>query len=279
MKNEEIFNLKNEFNKRVNNLIDGNHFRIKQLSNFMKFYSEDKKSIVDCFKETFYKVKGEIPKIMFECLTDVISSTFYKDNKKEDSYHVLFSQLLFHEFYWMVKKFRTKKQIEIIEKLIISWSEKKWGPCKQAIYLNEFTDFLLAILQDHKINMDNESYNQNLDDIIIDNYLTEKSNSFIINGLKNPLIKQYFNIYLNDKILESQYGENVSKDEFIGLLSNNNPNLMRRKNGIVKKFKPVFSTLKNKLMEQIVRRELFLKQLIENRDKIYSEYVENLKEK
>ena len=40
MLNVEGFNLQEEFNKRIKNLSDANHFRIKQLSNFIKFFNE-----------------------------------------------------------------------------------------------------------------------------------------------------------------------------------------------------------------------------------------------
>ena len=75
----ENFNLQEEFNKRVDRLKEGNLFRTKQLSNFMKFYNEDKKSMVEYFRDSFLYQNGDVPKIMFECLTDVISTTFFKE--------------------------------------------------------------------------------------------------------------------------------------------------------------------------------------------------------
>ena len=278
MLNVEGFNLQEEFNKRIKNLSDANHFRIKQLSNFIKFFNEDKKAIVDYFRESFVNLKGEIPKVMFECLTDVISSTFYKDSQSEDSYYVLFSKLLLNEFHWMVKKFRTKQQIEIVANLIKSWSEKKWGPCKEAIYLKDFTDYLNTLLTEHKINMDDECYVLHLDDTAFDQYLNSKANSFIMNGLRNSFIKQYFNLYLKDKVLNSQYYQNVDKQEFMNLILREDQDITRRKLGVINKFKPIFLILKEKLMEQIIRRELFIRQLLLNRNQLYMQYEHYLEE-
>ena len=50
----------------------------------------------------------------------------------------------------------------------------------------------------------------------------------------------------------------------------------RRKNTAIK-FKPIFEALKEKLMEQLVRREIFIKQLLTNRDELYQDFVKNLK--
>ena len=50
-----------------------------------------------------------------------------------------------------------------------------------------------------------------------------------------------------------------------------------QKRNVVIKFKPIFEALKIKLMDQIVRRELFIKQLLKNRDELYKEYEQNLK--
>ena len=273
----EGFNLSEEFNKRVQRLSGGNLFRIKQLSNFVKFYNEDKKAMVECFRDSFVNQNGDIPKIMFESLSDIISTTFYKESQKENAYYVLFSQLLVTEFVWMVKKFQTKQQIDIVSNLIKSWSEKKWGPMKEAIYLKEFTDYLLEILSEHKINMEDENYVKQLDDDIFVQNLNSRANSFIMNGLKNPFIREYFNLDTKDKILEEQYRHNVDKDEFINLMNSNDPNLLNRKKNIALKFKPIFETLKEKLMLQIVRRELFIKELLNNRDQLYQEYEQNLK--
>ena len=273
----EGFNLSEEFNKRVQKLSGGNLFRIKQLSNFVKFYNEDKKAMVECFRDSFVNQNGDIPKIMFESLSDIISTTFYKESQKENAYYVLFSPLLVSEFVWMVKKFQTKQQIDIVSNLIKSWSEKKWGPMKEAIYLKEFTDFLLGILSEHKINMEDENYVKQLDDDIFVQNLNSRANSFIMNGLKNPFIREYFNLDTKDKILEEQYRHNVDKDEFINLMNSNDPNLLNRKKNIALKFKPIFETLKEKLMLQIVRRELFIKELLNNRDQLYQEYEQNLK--
>lgn len=275
----EGINLPEEFSKRVNNLKEGNHFRIKQLSNFVKYYNEDRKAMVDLWRESFVNLKGDQPKIMFECLTDIISTTFYKDNQEENSYHVLFAKLLYEEFYWMVKKFRTKQQIDIVYNLIKSWSENKWGPQKNAIYKEDFINDLLNTLNEHKSNMDDELYIKHLDDAIFDQYLNSKANSFIVNGLSNKFIKEYFNLDTNDKILDVQYCNNVDKEEFLNLMNSNDPNLNRRKKGIVQKFKPIFMKLKEKIMEQIVRRELFIKQLMINRNKLYKEYENYLNQK
>ena len=198
----EGFNLPEEFNKRVERLSDGNLFRIKQLSNFVKFYNDDKKAMVDCFRDSFVNQNGEIPKIMFECLTDIISTTFYKEGQNENSYQVLFSKLLYSEFIWMVKKFKTKQQIDIVSNLIKSWSEKKWGPMKDAIYLKDFTDYLLEIVSEHKINMEDEKYVKQLDDDIFVQNLNSRANSFIMNGLQNPFIRDYFNLDMNERGLE-----------------------------------------------------------------------------
>ena len=273
----EGFNLLEEFNKRVQRLEDGNLFRIKQLSNFVKFYNEDKKAMVECFRDSFVNQNGDIPKIMFECLTDIISTTFYKESRSENSYYVIFSNLLYTEFVWMVKKFKTKHQIDILSNLIKSWSEKKWGPLKEAIYLKDFTDYLMEILSEHKINMDDERYVKQLDDDIFVQNLNSRANSFITNGLKNPFIREYFNLDTKDKILDEQYRRNVNKDEFINLMNNTDPNILNRKRNIAIKFRPIFEALKEKLMDQIIRRELFIKQLLKNRDELYQEFEKNIK--
>ena len=273
----EGFNLTEEFNKRVQRLSDGNLFRIKQLSNFVKFYNEDKKAMVECFRDSFVNQNGDIPKIMFESLSDIISTTFYKESQKENAYYVLFSQLLANEFVWMVKKFKTKQQIDIISNLIKSWSEKKWGPMKEAIYLKQFTDYLGAILSEHKINLEDENYVKQLDDDIFVQNLNSRANSFIMNGLQNSFIREYFNLDTKDKILEEQYRQNVDKDEFINLMNSTDPNLLNRKKNIAVKYKPIFEALKEKLILQIVRRELFIKELLNNRDQLYQEFEQNLK--
>ena len=273
----EGFNLQEEFNKRVQRLQDGNLFRIKQLSNFVKFYNEDKKAMVDCFRDSFVNQNGDIPKIMFECLTDIISTTFYKERLNENAYYVLFSNLLYNEFVWMVKKLKTKQQIDIVSNLIKSWSERKWGPLKEQIYLKDFTDYLMGIISEHKINMEDEAYVKQLDNDIFEQNLNSRANSFIMNGLKNPFIIDYFNIDTKDKVLDELYRRNVNTEEFMNLMNNNDPNMLNRKRNVVIKFKPIFEVLKIKLMDQIVRRELFIKQLLKNRDELYKEYEQNLK--
>ena len=272
----EGLNLPEEFNKRVQRLSEGNLFRIKQLSNFVKFYNEDKKAMVDCFRDSFVNQNGDIPKIMFECLTDIISTTFYKESQNKNSYYVLFSQLLHSEFGWMVKKFKTNHQIDIVSNLIKSWSEKKWGPMKEAIYLKDFTDYLLAILSEHKINMEDEKYVKQLDDDIFVQNLNSRANSFIMNGLLNPFIREYFNLDMKDKILDEQYRTNVDKDQFINIMDNADPKLISKKKHIAFKYKPIFEALKEKLIAQIVRRELFIKKLLNNRDELYQEFEQNL---
>lgn len=274
----ESFSLQDEFNKRINRLSDANHFRIKQLSNFIKYYDEDKKTMVDCFKESFITQKDEIPKIMFECLTDVISSTFFKDRQNEDSYQVLFSKLLLTEFNWMAKKFRTKQQIEVVSSLIKSWSEKKWGPCKEAIYQNEFTEYLSTLLTEHKINMDDQSYINHLDDTIYYQYLSSKTYSFIMNGLKNDFIKQFMNLDIKDKALEYFYRQNVNIDEFMKLINDQNPDTRRRKMLIMYKYKPIFIKLKELIIRQITSREIFIRKLLTNRNELYKEYEKYLAE-
>lgn len=273
----EGFNLPEEFNKRVERLSDGNLFRIKQLSNFVKFYNDDKKAMVDCFRDSFVNQNGEIPKIMFECLTDIISTTFYKEGQNENSYQVLFSKLLYSEFIWMVKKFKTKQQIDIVSNLIKSWSEKKWGPMKDAIYLKDFTDYLLEIVSEHKINMEDEKYVKQLDDDIFVQNLNSRANSFIMNGLQNPFIRDYFNLDMNDKIIDDQYRNNVNKDEFMNLMNNTDPNTFNRKRDIMNKYRPIFEALKEKLITQIVRREIFIKELTNNRNQLYDEFENKLK--
>lgn len=273
----EGFNLQEEFNKRVQRLQDGNLFRIKQLSNFVKFYNEDKKAMVDCFRDSFVNQNGEIPKIMFECLTDIISTTFYKERLNENAYYVLFSNLLYNEFIWMVKKLKTKQQIDIVSNLIKSWSERKWGPLKEQIYLKDFTDYLMGIISEHKINMEDEAYVKQLDNDIFEQNLNSRANSFIMNGLKNPFIIDYFNIDTKDKVLDELYRKNVNIEEFMNLMNNNDASVLNRKRNVVIKFKPIFEALKVKLMDQIVRRELFIKKLLKNRDELYQEYELNLK--
>ena len=272
----EGFNLQKELNKRVEKLKEGNLFRIKQLSNFVKFYNEDKKAMVDCFRDSFVYQSGDVPKAMFECLTDIISTTFYKEPNNVNAYYVLFSNLLYTEFSWMVKKLKTEQQLDIVSNLIKSWSEKKWGPLKEQIYKNDFTDYLQNILLEHKINLADDWYVKQLDDEILDQNLKSRANSFIMNGLKLPFIRDYYNLEVRDKILDEQYSFNVNKDEFINLMNKNDPKLLNRKRGNATKYKPIFEALKQRYMEQIVRRELFIKQLLQERDKLYTEFEQNL---
>ena len=276
MLNEE-FNLFEEFKKRVERLQNGNFLRIKQLSNFVKFYGNDRKEMVEYFRDVYVDQDGDIPKLMFECLTDIISTTFYKQSKQENSFYVLFSKMLFSEFGWMVKKFKTKHQIEQITNLIKSWSEFKWGPLKEPIYLEDFTNFLCEILFEHEINLDDQNYVKQLDNDIYLLNLNSRANNFIKNGLQNDLVREYFNIDARDKVLEEQFRLNVNKNEFIELMENNDPKLLNRKKNIVMKFRPIFDALKNKLMEQIVRREMFIKQLLTERDNLCSEYEQGIK--
>ena len=79
------------------------------------------------------------------------------------------------------------------------------------------------------------------------------------------------------KILEEQYRNNVDKDTFMNLMNSTDENLLNRRKNTAIKYKPIFLALKEKLMEQIVRRELFIKQLLNNRDNLYQDFVQNLK--
>ena len=232
--------------------------------------------MVDCFRDSFVDLNGDVSKAMFECLTDIISTTFYKEPNNLNAYYVLFSNLLYTEFGWMVKKFKTKQQLDIVSDLIKSWSEKKWGPLKEQIYKNDFTDYLLTIIAEHKINLDDDMYVKQLDDEILDENLKSKANSFILNGLKLPFIRDYYNLDAKDKILDAQYRDNVNRDEFINLMNNNDPKMLNRKRNIAIKFKPIFEALKQKNMEQIVKREFFIKQLLQERDKLYNEFEQKL---
>ena len=135
----------------------------------------------------------------------------------------------------------------------------------------------MEILSEHKINMDDERYVKQLDDDIFVQNLNSRANSFITNGLKNPFIREYFNLDTKDKILDEQYRRNVNKDEFINLMNNTDPNILNRKRNIAIKFRPIFEALKEKLMDQIIRRELFIKQLLKNRDELYQEFEKNIK--
>ena len=185
--------------------------------------------------------------------------------------------MLYKEFTWMVKKFKTKEHIEIVSNLIRSWTEPKWGPMKEAIYLKDFTDYLGEFLSEHKINMEDENYVKQLDDDIFVQNLNSRANSFIMNGLQNPFIREYFNLDTKDKILEEQYRRNVDKDEFMNLMNSTDPNLFNRKRNIALKYRPIFEALKEKLILQIVRRELFIKEILNNRDQIYQDFEQNLK--
>ena len=273
----ENFNLQEEFNKRVQRLKEGNLFRIKQLANFMKFYNEDKKSMVEYFRDSFLYQNGDVPKIMFEALTDVISTTFFKESQNRNSYYIIFSDMLYKEFDWMVKKFKTKEHIEIISNLIKSWSEPKWGPLKEAMYLKDFTGYLLKIIEEHKINLEDEKYKQGLEEEIFVQNFNSRASMFITDGLKNNFIREYFNLDLRDKILDEQYRNNVDKTKFMDLMNNNDENLLNRRKKMAIHYKPIFLALKEKLMEQIFRREMFIKQLLTNRDNLYQDFVKNLK--
>ena len=216
---------------------------------------------------------------MFESLTDVISTTFFRESQKRDgdAYYIIFSNMLYKEFDWMVKKFKTKEHIEIITNLIKSWNEPKWGPMKEPMYRKDFTDYLLKIINEHKINLEDEKYRQGLEqDIFVQNF-NSKANMFISDGLKNSFIRDYFNLDLRDKILEEQYKNNVDKDTFINLMDDTDEKKMNRKKLNAIKYKPIFMALRDKLMDQLIRREMFIKQLIENRDNLYQEFVKNLK--
>ena len=276
MLNENI-NLQEEFNKRVQRLKEGNLFFIKQLSNFMKYYNEDKRAMVEYFKESFLYQNGDIPKIMFEALTDVISTTFFRESQDPNSYYILFCDMLYNEFIWMVKKFRTKEHIDIVSNLIKSWSEPKWGPMKEAMYKRDVTDFLTKIINEHKINLEDEKYRQGLEEEIFVQNLNSKSNMFISDGLKIGIIRDYFNLDLRDKIIEEQYNKNVSKDDFINLMNDKDESSLNRRKKIAIKYRPIFLALKDKLMEQIVRREMFIKQLLNNRNELYQDFLSNIK--
>lgn len=276
MLNENL-NLQEEFNKRVQRLKEGNLFRTKQLSNFMKFYNEDKKSMVEYFCDSFLNQSGDVPKIMFECLTDVISTTFFKESQNRNSYYIIFSDMLYKEFDWMVKKFKTKEHLEIISNLIKSWTEPKWGPMKEAMYRKDFTDYLLKIIHEHKINLEDEKYRQGLEDEIFTQNFNSRANMFINEGLKNSFIREYFNLDLRDKILEEQYRNNVNKEEFMNLMNSTDEKMATRKKYTAIKFKPIFQALREKLMEQVIRREMFIRQLVVNRDNLYQDYVNNIK--
>ena len=276
MLNENI-NLQEEFNKRVQRLKEGNLFRIKQLANFMKFYNEDKRSMVEYFRDSFFDQVGDVPKIMFEVITDVISTTFFKESQDRNAYYIIFSDMLYKEFAWMVKKFKTKEHIDIVSNLIRSWNEPKWGPLKEAMYLKDFTDYLLKIIEEHRINLEDEKYRQGLDDDIFVQNFNSRANMFITEGLKNNFIREYFNLDLRDKIIEELYRNNVDKEKFMNLMDSNDESLMNRRKNTAIKFKPIFEALKEKLMEQLVRREIFIKQLLTNRDELYQDFVKNLK--
>ena len=276
MLNENI-NIQEEFNKRVQRLKEGNLFRIKQLANFMKFYNEDKRSMVEYFRDAFFDQVGDVPKIMFEVITDVISSTFFKESQDRNAYYVIFSDMLYKEFAWMVKKFKTKEHIDIVSNLIRSWTEPKWGPLKEAMYLKDFTDYLLKIIEEHKINLEDEKYRQGLDDEIFVQNFNSRANMFITEGLKNNFIREYFNLDLRDKIIEELFRNNVDKEKFMNLMDSTDESLMNRRKNTAIKFKPIFEALKEKLMEQLVRREMFIKQLLTNRDELYQDFVKNLK--
>ena len=273
----ENMNLQEEFNKRVQRLKEGNVLRIKQLSNFMKFYNEDKRAMVEYFKDSFLLQSGDIPKIMFEVLTDVISTTFFKESQNKDSYYIIFCDMLYNEFLWMVKKFKTKEHIDLISNLIKSWSEAKWGPLKEAMYKKDVTEYLTKIINEHKINLEDEKYRQGLEQDILVQNLNSKSNIFISDGLKISFIRDYFNLDLRDKIIEEQYRKNVNKEEFMNLMNNKDEGLLNRKKNIAIKYRPIFLALKDKLMEQIVRREMFIKQLLNNRNELYNDFLNNIK--
>jgi len=273
----ENFNLQEEFNKRVERLKEGNLFRTKQLSNFMKFYNEDKKSMVEYFRDSFLNQNGDVPKIMFECLTDVISTTFFKESQNRNSYYIIFSDMLYQEFEWMVKKFKTNEHIEIISNLIKSWTEPKWGPLKEAMYRKDFTDYLLKIINQHKSNLEDEKYRQGLEQEIFVQNFNSRANTFISDGLKNSFIREYFNLDLRDKILEEQYKNNVNKEMFINLMNDNNEKMLNRRKNTAIKYRPIFLALREKLMDQIIRREMFIKTLLSNRDDLYQDFVKNLK--
>ena len=125
--------------------------------------------------------------------------------------------------------------------------------------------------------MDDDNYVKQLDNDIFAQNLNSRAIIFIMNGLKDPFIRDYFNLDTKDKILEIQYRSNVNKEEFIKLMNSNDPKLINRKKNNAIKYKPIFEALKDKLMEQIVRRELFIKQLLKNRNKLYQEFESNLK--
>jgi hypothetical protein len=243
----------------------------------MKFYNEDKKSMVEYFRDSFIVQEGDIPKIMFEVITDVISTTFYKESRDRNSYYIIFCDMLYKEFTWMVKKFKTKEHIEIVSNLIRSWTEPKWGPMKEAIYLKDVTDYLLKIIEEHKNNLEDEKYRKGLDDEIFAQNFNSRANMFITEGLKNNFIREYFNLDLRDKIIEELFRNNVDKEKFMNLMDSTDESLMNRRKNTAIKFKPIFEALKEKLMEQLVRREMFIKQLLINRDQLYQDFVKNLK--
>ncbi len=60
-------------------------------------------------------------------------------------------------------------------------------------------------------------------------------------------------------------------------MNSTDPNLFNRKRNIALKYRPIFEALKEKLILQIVRRELFIKEILNNRDQIYQDFEQNLK--
>ena len=100
---------------------------------------------------------------------------------------------------------------------------------------------------------------------------------FISDGLKISFIRDYFNLDLRDKIIEEQYRKNVNKEEFMNLMNNKDEGLLNRRKNIAIKYRPIFLALKDKLMEQIVRREMFIKQLLNNRNELYNDFLNNIK--
>ena len=145
------------------------------------------------------------------------------------------------------------------------------------MYRKDFTDYLLKILNEHKSNLEDEKYRQGLEQEIFVQNFNSRANMFISDGLKNSFIREYFNLDLRDKILEEQYKNNVNKETFINLMNNNDEKMLNRRKYTALKYRPIFVALREKLMDQIIRREMFIKTLLSNRDNLYQEFVKNLK--
>ena len=257
-------NLEEEFNNIISN-IENNNMKTEQLVIFANLnFVNDKIKLIDCFLKSFVTKSENISLILFKFLSEMISSTYFEERDSDDSYYQHFAELLYNEFHWLSKKFKSLEISSAITTIISKWSEKAWGPMKnEVIYLNDFTEHLIDILRDHCQNLKNQNYVNDLDNLVSNHYLIYRKIKFIKNGLDNPLVRESFNLRIRDKNLDHIFKIRATKDILYNYL--NIPNFID-KGKYINKYRNDLMELRDLIAEQMVKRELFIKQLLKDKE-------------